>query len=444
MSRARCVSDRQVSVATRAWTSRGQARITVVVKATFVMGAGGALVVATEPDPIREHDAFHDENPTRSLADTTDLVPYLRRGEVLFRGPGLGPPGSRVRARLAVMRGSEVLIDKSLALAMPATGRLPITYENAQGGPGQARNPVGRAEAPILDPRAEAIPIGLGPLSRSWHARAHLVSAAQRQGLQGAELRLDDDMPWDYFHAAPPDQRIAGFFSGRETIVLERLGSHGTLELRLPGARAEARLVRAGAVPEPLPLVADMLRIDGDRGRVSLTWRGHAPVANDERLVVIAGMGLPNAAIVWPELDFEPQETASATQETSDDLNATAGPHVGRLSAPTLPFAAVSPSTPLRAPARGAVPWREQAPRSVPAPEPGLAQTLSTAPEARPQPVSVAPAMPARIAQPPATPIAAAPPPAADAHGLAARLRRAGAHADDIALLVGALGGRPR
>lgn len=304
------------------WRARGATFATVIVKATLQPGPRGELELVRPGDPIVEKDEHWDGDPARSLRDVSDRVPYLPRGEVLLVGSARSTGGARGVVRLVVARpGSPPLVDRRVVVRGDDAPRgqalvVPLTYENAAGGMGHAENPVGRASPLLVDPLDAAMPGSFGPRASSWPSRSRLVSPAQRSGLEGDVWHLDD-VPPDYFHAAPPKQRATGFFLGDETIAIDGVTANGArIEWRLPVVRAAARVM--GDPPSAMRLVADVLRIDTDQRRVSLVFRGQLPLT--------AGT-VPSIAV-------------SVTSASDEKLVDATVEHSGEGGGPSLPFRA--------------------------------------------------------------------------------------------------------
>jgi uncharacterized protein YjbI with pentapeptide repeats len=92
---------------------------------------------------------------------------------------------------------------------------------------------------------------------------------------------------------------------GDEWIVLDGLNAERPrIQVRLPGARALARVQGLGRVEQALELRADTLQIDGDDERCSLVWRVAIPVRDEAELAdlrFVVGVERPGALIAWPE-----------------------------------------------------------------------------------------------------------------------------------------------
>jgi hypothetical protein len=156
-----------------------------------------------------------------------------------------------------------------------------------------------------------------------------------KKALGAPVLELRDDFPWEYFLAAPPSQRAPRYFAGDEVILLEHVSpAHERLELALPGVHVAAR-AHDGALGEPFPLVADFLRVDADRLRVSLTFRASIPMSPEARYVIAARasiQGRPDPA--WPTDEEWVKDGASAKRA----MPRTQAMDISELKAPKLPF----------------------------------------------------------------------------------------------------------
>jgi hypothetical protein len=296
-----------------AWRYRGVLRATVIGKATFAF-AVDAAAVRTAPQPIFREDVSFDDHPARSTRFGSDLVPHLPRPEVHFTGHAHaagGRPVELMLVRLGLFAGNDVVLDKTLRVRKPGGfTKVPLTYEQAFGGIGVRENVFGRDAAAgptVIDPIDETHPASYAPIGRAWSARRALLGTTQRKAIDGSPMALPDDFTFDYFQAAPPDQRIAAL-RGDEWLVLDGVHpEHPRLRTRLPGPRGLALVhgLSSWGVAEgqPLHLHPDTLRIDGDEQRLTLTFRGIFPVQSEEALAgmrVVVGIGLPDEVIAWP------------------------------------------------------------------------------------------------------------------------------------------------
>lgn len=423
MVAVRLVPSTQTRCAALAWRSQGRPFATVIAKITLAYGPDGRCLLDA-PRAIVQRDEHLDKNPTRGLEDATDLVPYLGKGELLVRGAAFSATGSEVTAGVTVARDGHPILSRAF-LARPAAGARTVALlaENARGGPGHAVNPVGSQSPQLLSPGDPGAPLLVGPIPRVWAARASLLKPPQRKALQQRELVLDEGFDWDFFHAAPREQRAATFFRGDEALALRHLDAERPeLEVRLPGARVEAAWVKGPDQRVPLVMRCDTLRLDTQLRTITLSWRGFFEVAEgDAKMVVTVGVSLPGQPIEWPEISDEPESVEPESAPSSPavlSLNSTGAVHLDGLNAPTTPFAtprAPAPSSrPIpSAPIPGAPFGREE---SEGRPTIELGSTIAAS-------ASAAPATPfsgatRATSEPPARPVASPPlftPPAAPA-----------------------------
>ncbi|AUX25720.1 uncharacterized protein SOCEGT47_062690 [Sorangium cellulosum] len=297
------------------WRFRGELRVTAIVKATFAFAQNTAMP-RVAPQEIFRAEIHHGALPSRSVRFTTDRVPRLLQADVVATGHAHAPHGRPLETlpvRLGLFAGGRTLLDKTLIVRKRGGFvRLPLDYEHAFGGLGFPDNPFGAGyrgagEPNLLDPFDPARVAGFGPIAQAMPARKRLLGAIPRALLEREIAEIPDELCWDYFQAAPADQRPP-FLRGDEWIVMDGLHpSAPRLRMRLPGARGLARvegLSDAGIDErEVLPLCADMLRIDGDEQRCTVTWRGSFPVPHEgalARIHVLAGVELPGEPIAWP------------------------------------------------------------------------------------------------------------------------------------------------
>ncbi|WP_437734426.1 DUF2169 family type VI secretion system accessory protein [Sorangium sp. So ce1335] len=299
------------------WRFKGELRVTAIVKATFAFASDTAMP-RVAPQEIIRAEIHHGAVPSRSVRFTTDLIPRLLQADVLWTGHAHAPHGRPVDTlpvRLGLFSSSGwTLLDKTLIVRKRGGFvRLPIDHEHAYGGLGFPENPfgVGHAEGSgepnILDPRDGKRVAGFGPISQAMPARRRLLGAAPRALLEREIAEIPDDLCWEYFQAAPPDQRTP-LLRGDEWIVMDGLHpSAPRARMRLPGARGFARVHGLSDLGvderEALPLSADVLRIDGDEQRCTVTWRGSFPVPTEgalSRVRILAGVELPGEPIAWP------------------------------------------------------------------------------------------------------------------------------------------------
>lgn len=337
MPSVRLLPGKFAQCAAQSWRSGDDHFVTLVVKATLGVSDGGRMR-CLPGNPVYARDLHRHSNPSNSLQDCSDLALILDRGQVLFFGDAYGPSDTRSPARLTVVSGGVVAVDKRIIVRFPpsgaALGQVPVLYENAYGGLGDAFNPIGSADAPIMHATAPKFPGAMGPISYSWPMRAQLLRPEDKRGLRNSkEMSLLEGFNHTYFFAAPPDQRAPGHFRGDESIFLEGLWrGGGSIQLQLPEFRASAqRLDESGASVE-IALSADTLRIDSEQECVSLTWRGRIKLrAPEEHVLVAVGISIRGEPIGWPDVE--------SPEDTVDDSEiATKAVRLGELKGRTMPF----------------------------------------------------------------------------------------------------------
>ena len=298
------------------WRHKGELRVTVITKATFAF-ASDAPMTRVEPLKITREEVHHGDHPARSIRFTTDLVPHLTRADVLFTGHAHVPSGGRLETlpvRLGIFDGARQVLDKMLLVRQ--TGgfqKMPIVYERAYGGLGWPDNPLGvgfvegSGDPTILDPAGPKRSAGFGPITRGSARRKRLLGLIPR--VKKSEImEIPEGFDWIGFQCAPADQQV-GFLRGDEWLVMD--GLHPTLpraRMRLPGARGLARVhglspfgLREGHEVE---LRADILHIDGDELRCTVTWRGSFVVPQADALPavrILCGVESNGEVIVWSD-----------------------------------------------------------------------------------------------------------------------------------------------
>lgn len=308
---------RPVSAGAMAWRCGDRWSLSVAVKATFALIEEGVCELVG-PVPLARHERFAQAavaGTAPAIVEDTDVVPYRPQVDVTFSGSVHAPhPVQALRARLAVIGPSDG-IDKSVQAVGDRVGhaaprpfrQMPLGWERAWAG---ADNPAGvkpgTAQQPnVLDPRNGDLPIGLGPIPRSWPSRARFVGSMDPRLLDGPVPSVPQSFAWEFYQGSPRDQRL-GRLSGSETIMLENLlEGRPRLRTRLPGPRGRARLHAPWTSPEGqmLDLAADALIIDGETQSLSIVWRASVPLPHGERSLdgarVVTGVELPGFPMPW-------------------------------------------------------------------------------------------------------------------------------------------------
>jgi hypothetical protein len=417
-----------VSCATVAFRAQGKLRVTAIVKATFGLEDGQPME-RIDPEPVVMHDKHFEGNPARSLQRACETAPYQPRADVLLTGYAVAPMKKRsvstFAVRMVVQHESTQLVDKRLGVRgdldratkqASAFERLPLVYELAAGGPDVDENPVGVTPRPdvhpnIYDPRGPG-PAGYGPLSRRWPIRRKLLGTLDPKRFDALVTDVPAGFPWEYFQAAPADQRVP-FLRGDEWIALE--GTHPSfarLTSQLPSVRGVARLY--GPTPELgagtwIPLVLDMLIIDAGSCVCSAVWRGSYPIASMGDFATFRIYGAVQQGefpIPWPP-SYEDPRPQSARPSTGSGP----GPHMtttSDMSAADQSALRKAPATPFLA-SRGGGPSP-----AVPRPSPLEVTEVSAGDDDRHDPLrarteDIPQSREARAARSPATPFEARP-----------------------------------
>lgn len=229
--------------------------LTVVVKATFVLGADGTSTLAAEQEPL-SLDRPAPGGSFGALDRASDFVPLKARVDVLLTGH------ARSEAAMCVLPAG-FAVDK-LRRRFYATTEEPSV------------------ETPLLP---EHLRSGTGELTRVG-ARAMWAGT-----LDGAAIVGDDGVPcvpiprgFDYtaFNVAPPEQQME-MLSLTAQIVLDGLTPGGRLTTRLPGIRPRVFVIPESGFgplrpPDEVILRCDTIWIDADRCLAMLTWRGVIPL----------------------------------------------------------------------------------------------------------------------------------------------------------------------
>lgn len=333
-----------------------QPELAVCVRAVFRLAPGQPL----EPieDPMKQGfmsgDTFDAEDIDQrgALRHSSDFAEWKPNAEFLLRGTCFPPDGPTDQCEVKFRVG---YWSKSLRVVGPRVFRpgllmggkasnpvpfdsMPLTWENAYGGPRYAMNPVGRGHEGDELPTIEVVGEPVGKIGKSGITPASFLPVSphwpQRSGMRGKKYGADwkrlrapfyaEDFDWAYFQSAPRDQQINGYLRGDEQLQFVNL-SRGFPDwsVTLPALRIRAFVKTSdGVVREPV-MNLDTLYADLDDSKLYLTWRGHVPIQQidmgDVQVVLIA-----QESLTEPEKPF---------QEYEDKLTAFADDPVGLAAA---------------------------------------------------------------------------------------------------------------
>ncbi|HTN89769.1 MAG TPA: DUF2169 domain-containing protein [Sorangium sp.] len=423
------------------WQSQdGRVAQTVVVKATFVLAPGTSYLAAAQQAP-NEEDKHWNDDPARSVVAPSDRVPYKLRADVMLIGHAYAP--SKRPARSVVVRVAVGDLDKAIEVWCDRVFRvqdgqllegqgftkMPLCWERAAGGP-DTSNPVGvrfdappdmygRVTVPNLQPPGVHVsrpsdtfaPVCFAPIGRSWPGRTSwLGRLAGKFPQPGWEERpLPEGLDPVYFQAAPPDQQVEQI-RPNEHIVLENLNpEHARMVTNLPGVRPRAVVHRATGEHEEVPLVADTLWLDTDRGLCVVVWRGRLGLRhpNEAGRIGVTIEGDARGRVSSDEVKPFPPELRDEAERrgVEEDAEGTLqlGDKVSAAVAPVMPFhgggeprRAPAPAT--STPGDAALPFR-----------PGGHPPRAVEPAPPPLPPAVSPPPPPLVVLPPAAEAVARP-----------------------------------
>lgn len=305
-----------------------QAEMAVCVRAVFKLAPGEPLVAIEDPieQGFMSGDTFllDDINQEGALQHASDFAEWKLHAEMLLTGT-CHPPGGSATAcdvRFAVGDWSKTLhvvgprvYQKGLLLGGKTSepqpfSSMPLTWENAFGGPDYQSNPVGRGhtgeELPTIELPGKPLkriggnhePATMQAISPNWPQR--MGKRGKNYGLSWKKTRApfySDDFDWTYFQSTAKDQWLDGYLRGDEELVFENLHPSTPLwRTKLPCLRIRAFVKGGDEVVREPDMHLDTLHADVDAGKLYLTWRGHVPVKEtdltDVQVVLIASESL--------------------------------------------------------------------------------------------------------------------------------------------------------
>jgi hypothetical protein len=273
----------RVAADARRVSQRGATWLAVGVKLELRIVPDGPLQLAPGATWLTE-PIYERNDPTRSTVEAADFA--LARGPaeitawvIAHRWPG------RVEQplRLAVFRGGQALLDKSVSLCW-----------QPEDGPSQAAhwglaacseaNPIGRASSARLLPlRGATAGACFAPLSSVWPLRRRLRGSTATSALRLPEVELSDDFDTEFLRAAPLDQRTPGLRAG-DWILVEGLSpTLPRLATQLPRVAVVATLGEDSFGQPTCELVPTRLHLEPERSRATLLFTGELPAGDAAR-----------------------------------------------------------------------------------------------------------------------------------------------------------------
>ncbi len=241
-----------------------------------------------------------------------DLCQPKVEGEFLVYGSCFAKQGARAALARVEVGGivKELLVSGNQhwgALGIPSKPELftemKICHGNAFGGPGYKTNPVGKGFAPdetgkrplpnIQDPEKPMglagelpAPVGFTAYPPAWPQRAKYFGKFDGQWLKNRWPHYPLDTDLRHFNTAPVDQRLDGFFTGDERVLIVNMHPDKTeIVSSLPAVRARIFANRAtGGGPEFAELSAklDTVWLFPDKESGIVLFRGVMRVEDEE------------------------------------------------------------------------------------------------------------------------------------------------------------------
>jgi uncharacterized protein YjbI with pentapeptide repeats len=289
-----------------------RAHLSIGILSFFSFEAGGGLL--TEIDLAKFAPA--------ELGDTLlDGCMPKPKAEALVVGRCHPPGGEPVpQAKVQLRIGT---IDKTLTIVgdrfweekggFPAVSEtvsfteMPITWENAYGGPEFGRNPLGKGHAPVeadegpplhalpnvetpddlvVGPKKVVEPAGFAPIDQMWPQRMAKAGTYDDKWREERFPGLPEDIDRTFFNAAPEDQQIEGFFRGDEVFAIGNMHPEKpVLSGRLPGYKSRCfvnRRVDAGERFEEIETRLDTVWLFPHAEKGVLIHRAVTEVATDD------------------------------------------------------------------------------------------------------------------------------------------------------------------
>lgn len=292
----------------------GRPRLTVVVKATFVLDPD----VRPTPRqlPVFDADILTDQDPP-SVRFESDRVPFKPRSDVVLVGRAHAPGGEAVSTLPAGLRvgqlrygvlvvgdrrwESQLLQAPTISMPEPFV-TMDLVYERAFGGFDEpagmycqenhvgtgfiGKRSVARVEGlrlPNLEDPTNQIhswndlprPVGFGFYGRGWAPRLQYAGTYDEKHMKERHPLLPVDFSYRFFNGAHPDLQVEGYLRGDEEVDLLNVCSGSPrMSFRLPAVAPKITVSRwtvppeqwieeqegaNGQIPDRLPLVDEPL-----------------------------------------------------------------------------------------------------------------------------------------------------------------------------------------
>ncbi|UYV13426.1 MAG: DUF2169 domain-containing protein [Phycisphaera sp.] len=289
--------------------------LSLIVRGTFKL-VEGKPAEALEEQPAIGGDVLDDQDRLRYEGE---FVPFKPKADLLLVGHCHTPSGQALQScpvlfrvgqteRLLGVFGDRRWQKKMLGLVPIRSDPEPfttmsITYDRAFGGANSKANPIGiganserehrlpNIEDPhdlIGSPTHSPTPAGFGPLPRDWALRSGKLGTYRKDYLQTRWPWFPEDFDPTYWNAAPPPMQV-DYLKGDERVYLQNLvADKPEFDGTLPGLRVRCFVTRKPTEEsdeegsQEVPMHLDTLWVDTDEMVVTLVWRGHTTVTDEE------------------------------------------------------------------------------------------------------------------------------------------------------------------
>lgn len=288
------INETPFPVALMLWQDmQGQAKLTVIVKATFSF-LGDKPLIADRHLPILTTDEHHGESPFSSVRCESDMVPTKPLADIVLVGKAHAPkrrPVSKLDVSLQVgtvihtvrVFGDRKWIFPTGAAVVPMITSpdlfltMDLVYERAYGGIDEAsaaycrENPLGtgligtktkeavhgKALPNLEDPRdlidswdSHPHPVGFGFYGRGWLPRSQHAGTYDDDYPKQKTSALPKDFSYAVFNGAHPRLQVKGYLRGDEEVVMTNLSTRPVVRFRLPGVIPQVSVRKWTASPE--------------------------------------------------------------------------------------------------------------------------------------------------------------------------------------------------
>jgi hypothetical protein len=272
---------------------QGQAKLTVIVKATFAIKTGEPIT-AQEQLPIFTTDENYGEDPLASVRFESDMVPFKPLADVVLVGRAHAPGGrpitkldvtmrvGRLQKTIRVFGDRKWWFPSKLTL-IPAISHpepfvtMDLTCERAFGGIDEAAanyckenlngkgfigkkskksingKPLPNLENPnnlIWSWKSHPKPVGFGFFGRGGMPRLQYAGTYDEKYEKERAPALPLDFSYAIFNGAHPDLQVRGYLRGDEAVELKNLSREPVMRFQLPGIHPHIMISKWAVPPD--------------------------------------------------------------------------------------------------------------------------------------------------------------------------------------------------